>query len=33
MDCHFDIATDREPIQLLTSYYEQGHQHAGWQRD
>lgn len=31
MDCHFDIATDREPIQLLTSYYDQG-QEPPWQR-
>lgn len=31
MDCHFDIATDREPIQLLTSYYNQG-QEPPWER-
>ncbi len=31
MDCHFDIATDREPIQLLTSYYDRG-QEPPWER-
>ncbi len=31
MDCHFDVATDREPIQLLTSFYESG-QEPPWER-
>ena len=31
MDCHFDIATDRAPVQLLTSFYDRG-QEPPWQR-